>query len=566
LKLNDRRGHAKTLYFKGLALIDRGNKAPARAAFAEALAKAESAKLDEMQWRCLWRLGALARQSGDLPPALDFYQRAIATLERQSAKIKIEEYRSGFIDDKSEIYEEAVLLLLQMNRPAEAFAIAERAKSRSFADQLANANVDLQTGGDRDLLERRERLLDRLSLAQGKINALQQKAGDAESSRLAIAALNDTLSNLQKEYSNILVALKTANPELADLVSVEPLPLSEVQAMLADSVALVEYFFAKDRLVSWVVDRRQARAVNTALDRNKLNEDISQLRRAITKRASTESSSRVLYDQLIKPLEPLLSSAKQLVIVPHSVLHYLPFPALQKADSTYLIDHHALALAPSATVLGFCYRKGNSMSNVTPENFRVLALGNPDVGNARFDLPFAEKEIKSITQTFGAIESYERQQATSGALIAGAGRANLIHLSCHGVYDERNPLFSALLLAPDSTNPTGRLEAHKIFELKLNASFVMLSACETGLARITGGDEVIGLGRGFIFAGAPSLIASLWTVDDLATAITVKRFYRYLYTGISKAEALRQAQRFVRDHHNRHPAYWASFGLTGDWR
>jgi len=565
-KLNDRRGQTKALYFKGLALLDRGNKAPARAAFADALAKAEAARLDEMQWRCLWKLGTLARQSGDLQPALDFYQHAIAALERQSAKIKIEEYRSGFIDDKSEIYEEAVLLLLQMNRPAEAFAVAERAKSRSFADQLANANVDLQSGADNDLLIHRDRLLDRLSLAQGKINALQQKSGGEESARLAIAALNDTLANLQKEYSSLLVALKAANPELADLVSVEPLPLAEVQAILADSVALVEYFFAKDRLVSWVVDRRQTRAVSAALDRKQLNENIVQLRRAITKRASTESFSRALYDQLIKPLEPLLLNAKQLVIVPHGVLHYLPFPALQKSDSTYLIDHHALALAPSATVLGFCYRKGNSFLDATPENFRVLALGNPDVGNARLDLPFAEKEIKSMAQTFGAIESYEREQATPNALIAGAAQANIIHLSCHGVYDERNPLFSALLLAPDSTNETGRLEAHKIFGLKLNASLVMLSACETGLARVTGGDEVIGLGRGFIFAGTPSLIASLWTVDDLATAITVKRFYRYLYSGISKAEALRQAQRFVRDHHNRHPAYWASFGLTGDWR
>jgi CHAT domain-containing protein len=100
----------------------------------------------------------------------------------------------------------------------------------------------------------------------------------------------------------------------------------------------------------------------------------------------------------------------------------------------------------------------------------------------------------------------------------------------------------------------------------LNASLVMLSACETGLAKVTGGDEVIGLARGFIFAGTPSLIASLWTVDDLATAITVKRFYRYLKSGLSKAEALRQAQLVVRDQHNRHPAYWASFGLTGDWR
>ena len=566
LELNDRRALTKTLYSKGLTAIDRGNKSLARASFIDAFSKAEEIEFDEMQWRCLWRLGALARQSGDLPPALDFYSRAIAALERQSAKIKIEEYRSGFIDNKAEIYEETVLLLLQMNRAAEAFAVAERAKSRSFADLLANANIDWQAGADRDLLARRDRLQDRMSLIRGKINSLQQKAGNAESGRLAVAALNDTLAALQKEYSSLLVELKTANPELADMVSVEPLPLAKIQSMLTDSVALVEYFFAKDRLVSWVVDREQVRVVASPLDRNKLNENILQLRRAITKRAATENFSRALYDQLVKPIAALIQNANQLVIVPHGVLHYLPFPALQKADSTYLIDHHALALVPSATVLGFCHRKGNSMLNAARENFRVLALGNPDVGNARLDLPFAEKEIKSMAQTFGAIESYERQQATPSALMAGASRANLLHLSCHGVYDERNPLFSALLLAPDSTNATGRLEAHKIFGLALNTSLVVLSACETGLARVTGGDEVIGLARGFIFAGTPSLIASLWTVDDLATAITVKRFYRYLKSGMSKSQALREAQRFVRDQHNRHPAYWASFGLTGDWR
>ncbi|MGH7597733.1 MAG: CHAT domain-containing protein, partial [bacterium] len=563
--LNDQRAHAKALYSKGITTLDRGNKSLARAAFTEALAKAEASKLDEMQWRCLWRLGALSRQSGELEPAVDFYTRAIAALERQSAKIKIEEYRSGFIDNKSEIYEETVLLLLQMNRSAEAFVFAERAKSRSFADLLASGKIDLGAGADRALLNRRDRLLDRISFTQGKINALLQKPA-TETGRFEMAALNDTLSALQKAYADILVELKAANPELADMVSVEPLPLTEVQTMLADSVALIEYFFAKDQLVSWVVDRGQARAVQTPLDRNRLSESIVQFRRAIIKRASTESFSRELYDLLVKPIEPLLTSAKQLVIVPHGVLHYLPFPALQKADSTYLIDHYALALAPSATVLGFCYRKGSSILEQAQENYRVLALGNPEVGNARFDLPFAEKEITSLEQTFEQIESYARKQATSSALVAGASEANLIHLSCHGVYDERNPLFSALLLAPDSTNATGRLEAFKIFGLKLNASLVMLSACETGLAKVTGGDEVIGLARGFIFAGTPSLIASLWTVDDLATAITVKRFYRYLKSGLSKAEALRQAQLVVRDQHNRHPAYWASFGLTGDWR
>ena len=572
VKLYDQRARAKALYTAGLAHAQKNNRARARAVWNEALAQSEAARLDEVQWRCLWQLGALARQENNLENALPFYQRAIAILEQLSAKIKVEEYRSGFIDDKAEIYAEAVLLLLQMKRDADAFLMAERAKSRSFADLLANNTVDWQAGADRELLAQRARLLDAVSFVQGQISTLQ--AQSAENRRTLSAALSDSLQALQSAYADLLVKIKTANPELADAVSVDPLPAAEVQAMLPDSVALLEYFFAQDRLIGWVVDRAHGRAAVTPFERSRLHENIVQFRKAITKRASTESFARALYDQLIKPVEPLIQAANQLIIVPHGALHYLPFPALQRADSTYLIDSHALALSPSATVLGFCYRTGATQSSRAPRAIRVLALGNPDVGNPRLDLPFAEKEIKSLEQTFGEITSFTRRQATPGALFAAAAEANVMHFSCHGVYDERNPLFSALLLAPDSNITTGRLEAHKIFGMQLNTSLVMLSACETGLARVTGGDEVIGLARSFIFAGTPSLIASLWTVDDLATAITVKRFYRYLKSGaagtaspgMSKAQALREAQRFVRDNHNRHPAYWASFGLTGDWR
>ncbi len=568
VRLQDQRALAKIYFTKGMVAWNRNNRNAARLAFTEALRKAEQTHLDELQWRCLWKLGVWARQEGTLDAAWDFYQRALNRLESVSAKIKIEEYRSGFIDDKADLYEEAVLLLLQMKREAEAFMIAERAKSRSFADLLGNSGVAWQSsqGADRALLERREQLLEQINFTQGKISALQTQPGEAERIRFAVAAWNDTLAILQKAYADLLIEIKTTSPELADAVSVEPLPLAEVQKMLADSVALVEYFFAKDRLVSWVIDRAQARAVSLPLDRARLGESIVQFRRAIQKRASTEVFSRELYDVLIKPVAPLLLQTKQLLIVPHGALHYVPFPALQKADSTYLLDDYALAIAPSATVLGFCYRKGDALPAPSGEGYRVLALGNPDVGNPRLDLPFAEKEIKSLEQTFGEMQSFTRKQATYQALLAAKDNAELLHFSCHGVYDEKHPLFSALLLAPENELDDGRLAVHEIFNLKLNTRLVMLSACETGLARVTGGDEVVGLARGFIFAGTPSLIASLWTVDDLATAITVKRFYRYLKAGASKVEALRAAQRFVRDHHNRHPAYWASFGLTGDWR
>ncbi len=564
--LHDPRALAKAWYTEGLAHLQKNNHQRARAAWDQALAQAQATQLDEVQWRCLWQLGALTRQENDPERAWDFYARAIAALERLSGRIKVEEYRCGFIDDKSEIYEEAVLLLLHLKREAEALQVAECAKSRSFADLLANGKIGLASHAGSTLLARRERALAAIAFVQGQITALQAQA--QAGTRAQIAALADSLDAWQRAYSALLVEMKTANPELADAVSVAPLPVAEVQAMLTDRVALVEYFFAKDRLVSWVVERTQVRAVATQFDRNRLSEDIAQFRKAIAKRASTESFAMALYEQLIEPVAPWLQNAKQLLLVPHGALHYLPFAALQRADSTYLIDTHALALAPSATVFGFCHRKNSSFLSQPNQDYRILALGNPDVGNPRLDLPFAEKEIKSLEQTFGEIISFTRKEATPKALLAIAGAANVLHFSCHGVYDERNPLFSALLLAPDSTHPTGRLEAHEIFGMKLNTSLVMLSACETGLARVSGGDEVIGLTRSFIFAGAPALIASLWSVDDLATAITVKRFYRYLKAsgGVGKAQALREAQRFVRDYHNSHPAYWASFGLTGDWR
>lgn len=564
VRVQDQRALAKAFFFKGQTLLQMNQRVQAQAAFAQALERAEQFRVEELAWRCLWQLGVLAKQESELERARDFYARAISGLESLSAKIKIAEYRSGFIDDKAELYEEAVLLLLQMKREPEAFMIIERAKSRSFADMLGNSGVDWQAtqSADRTLLEKRERLLEEINFTQGKLAALQSQTRGVASAQ----AENDTLAALQRAYSELLVEMKAANPELADAVSVEPLPLADLQTMLADSVALVEYFFAKDRLVCYVIDRGQARSMSTPFDRSRLGESIAQFRRAIEKRASTEIFSRALYDVLLKPVEPLLVHAKQLVIVPHGALHYVPFPALQRADSTYLIDRHALALAPSATVLGFCYRKAEALSRANADNPRVLALGNPDVGNARLDLPFAEKEIKSLEQTFEQTKSFTRKQATRSALLQSKDEAELLHFSCHGVYDATNPLFSALLLAPENEQSNGRLAAHEILGMKLNAQLVMLSACETGLARVTGGDEVIGLARSFIFAGAPSLVASLWTVDDLATAITVKRFYRYLKAGYSKAEALRAAQRFVREHHNRHPAYWASLGLTGAWQ
>lgn len=158
-----------------------------------------------------------------------------------------------------------------------------------------------------------------------------------------------------------------------------------------------------------------------------------------------------------------------------------------------------------------------------------------------------------------------KKQATETVVKEKIATADLVLFSCHAEYDPLNPLFSALLLTPDEQND-GRLESWEIFELNMNTFLVTMSACETGLGKVTQGDEVIGLPRGFIYAGTPAVVASLWKVDDLVTAITMKRFHRQLRHGVPRAVALRNAQLYVKNFVNPNPAYWAAFYLTGDFR
>jgi CHAT domain-containing protein len=203
-----------------------------------------------------------------------------------------------------------------------------------------------------------------------------------------------------------------------------------------------------------------------------------------------------------------------------------------------------------------------SRSDWIPE---ILAMGNPDLKNPQFDLPFAEKEIESIELIYPRVKSHLNNQATETLFKRSCEMSNMILLSCHGEFDARSPLFSSLLLATDDEND-GRLTAHEIFGLEMDAYIVAMSACETGLAEISVGDDVIGLSRSFIYAGSSSLLSSLWKVDDLATAVMMKRFFRYLKEGNSRAKALQKAINLVKAQINVHPAYWAAFNVTGDFR
>jgi len=290
------------------------------------------------------------------------------------------------------------------------------------------------------------------------------------------------------------------------------------------------------------------------LDSTDLAGDILQFRTLIEAQNSPAlmTLSRKLYARLFQPLERIISE-KKIIVVPHGALHYLPLAALHD-NSGYLIDRYSIRLMPSAGVLQYLRASTGGKTG------GVLIFGNPDLGDPRADLEYAQKEATDIARIRPDSRVLLRKEATESALLQYSKEYRYLHFATHGQFNMEAPLQSALLLAPDAGH-NGMLTVDKLYSLHLDANLVTLSACETGMSKIATGDEMVGLTRGFLYAGASSIVASLWKVDDLATAYLMTRFYQELESK-NKTDALRTAQLETRKKFP-HPYYWASFQLTG---
>ena len=278
-------------------------------------------------------------------------------------------------------------------------------------------------------------------------------------------------------------------------------------------------------------------------------------RKAIQDQSETGEVSHRLYDLLIAQAVDRIKT-DNLIIVPHGILHYLPFAALQDPKGRCLLEDYRIRYLPSASVLKYLpsKRKGRGQT--------MLALGNPATDRKGFaSIPLTETEVNEIGGLQPAGRVLTGAQATETEFKRLAPQSDILHLACHGDLNSAYPMFSCLLLAPDSLED-GELDVHEIFQLDLHASLVVLSGCQTGLGHLTNGDELVGLSRAFIYAGTPSIVSSLWMVEDESTAYLMGRFYHHLQSH-DKAQSLRQAQLETRQ---RYPGLrsWASFVLTGE--
>jgi CHAT domain-containing protein len=307
-----------------------------------------------------------------------------------------------------------------------------------------------------------------------------------------------------------------------------------------------------------VVAKGNINSVRVPITEKDLNALVADYRGRIQKIAPVEDQTKRLHALLVEPLQLFIKGKRMLGIVPHGHLHYISFSSLKNEES-YLFERHPLFYSPSASVMQFTFKEKSARSR----DIKVLALGNPDLGDLNYDLPLAEMEANSIKWDFPKIDVLTRENATESWLKENIGNYQIIHVASHGEFDPINPLFSSLKLTRDKSDD-GNFEVNEVFGLDIKADIVTLSACQTGLGDLVGGDELVGLNRAFIYAGTHSILSSLWRVSDISTAVLIKHFYRN-YGKEDKAESLRKAQLLVKRFYP-HPSYWAGFNLTGDYR
>jgi len=326
----------------------------------------------------------------------------------------------------------------------------------------------------------------------------------------------------------------------------------------------VEYFIARDQLIVFLVDKNQVEAVPLAANPGQTARLLTMLslnhrtlpwaprERQQQLARNARGLLQKLHQQLIQPVQHRLQQYHRLIITPHAALHYLPFHALFDGER-HLIESHEISYLPASSLLPFTLRP-------RPHNDSRIAFGYSNHGL----LPKAVEEAQAVAGIMSGT-AYVEENATIARLREEGREARLLHFATHGEFRSDNPLFSGILLAD------GWLTALDIFNLRLQSSLITLSACDTGQHRIAGGDELLGLTRSFLYAGASSLLLSYWQIPDAIAMDFITDFYRHLAAGERKATALRQAQLALLQRgredadasYYQHPFIWAPFFLMG---
>jgi CHAT domain-containing protein len=506
-------------------------------------------------------MGQIDEADGKLEEATTHYRVAKKALETLRNGLRSEEVKISFLENRLEVYENLVDVCLKRATPEarkEAWTYMEQAKSRGLLESIARRahGAGPNQAQESSLTLRMFDLREQLNWYYHRIEVEQLAQEPASDQRLL--QLWQLAGQREKEFLRLFRQLSPEAAQTAGLVPPTPLSLDTIRATLGPNQTIVEYFRVRDRILATLVSHAgleiihvtrapqiaaMLRTLQFQLSKFRLGQSyVDQFHAPLLK--TTQARLNELYLQLFAPIRHKVKG-RDLIIVPHELLHYVPFHALFDGDQ-YLIDSFTVSYAPSASIFAQCHRKHAN------ETDPCLLMGIPDA-----QTPCIYEELQSIARILPHAEVFLGRNACEAVLREKGPKSRLIHIATHGFFRRDAPMLSGIRLGDTFLTLTD------LYQLRLHADQVTLSGCSTGVNVIAPGDELIGLMRGLLFAGARSLLLTLWDVNDGCTAEFMKAFYGRCFNHMDAASALQGAMQELRERHP-HPYYWAPFFLVGN--
>ncbi|MEK7725153.1 MAG: CHAT domain-containing protein, partial [Acidobacteriota bacterium] len=504
-----------------------------------------------------------------------------------------------------ELYIELLITRFEKNKSkadsALALEISERSRSRSLVELLEEAKVDFKNGIDPITLAEQKNLQKQIDDKYNRRETLLNGKPNPEQ----ISKINGEINELNTQIQNVQIKIRRENPKFADLSEGKTISASEIQKLLIDETVLLEYKLGNKRSFLWLVTKDSIE-ISILPSRKKIEEIAKSFYNSVVannknEREKTSEISKTLSKILLEPVAAKLAK-KRLAIVADGVLQYLPFSALQYSDEKYLANQNEIIVLPSASVLGQI-RENPNRSQKYDETIAIFADPVFDAEDSRIaknserNPNYENKAIERVLRDFRFGETLprllaSRQEAKNIASLIDKKEANvrtdfeanvenienlqlknyrILHFATHGLLNSSRPELSGLIFSlydKYGNKQNGFLSLNDIYNLNFASDLVVLSACQTALGKDVRGEGLIGMSRGFLYAGSNRIIASLWKVDDAATSEFMKRFYtNHLQKGLQASKALQQTKiemKNIKRYESQY--YWAAFTLMGDWQ
>ena len=557
-----------------------------------------------------YRLAVAEKEKGDRGKAIENISRGLKIIEQIRDEITSSEARYSYFSTVQNYYELYTNLLIgryeetgKQEDVVLALEVSERSRSRSLVELLRQAKVDLRQDRGQESIEKLKDLQSELNEQYAK----HQRLLSGKPTPKKITSSSNAINDLNAQILNFQSKIRVENPNYWSLTQGETSSASEIQSLLDNETVLVEYKLGEDRSFAWFVSNDQI-SVAILPPRKEIEAKARSFYEMVVAnksgdRANTIQASKDLGNILLKPFAAKLAG-KRVAVVADGALQYTPFSALTipNSNSKMLADENEIVVLPSASVLTQL-RENSKISRAKSNRIAIFADPVFDSEDSRIrqksakrsrpknerlekvfrDFRFSEKlprllasrqEAKNIASFSSKINTTVKtdfQANLRNVEEADLSEYKILHFATHGLLNTKRPELSGLVFSlfdQEGNSQDGFLSLNDIYNLDLSSDMIVLSACQTALGKEVRGEGMIGVSRGFLYAGSNRIVASLWKVDDSATAEFMKLFYRnHLQKGMSASASLRQAKIDLKKIARfRSPFYWSAFVLLGDWK